>query len=281
MTKEIKAFIFELARNKKTLTDRVSGECLSSKIFTEFGVNVSSWSVRRSLNTLLHAPRRLMITFTLDNNAKIKRAAFAKKMIERDIDSNEIFFTDEKRFLLQRKPNKATELIRLDHETYIKLRQGDPDTVEMCSAPIPVKSKSFMVAGGVSSKGVGVLNFVIGTMNSFCYKQTIANYKADMVKNGVKIFQQDNAPSHTSKLSTKELEEQFGENYINDWPPHSPDINPIETIWSIVETKLRDREYKNAPRPQKKGVGNMEQNSTKSLRENMRILCREVQNRQP
>ena len=62
-----------------------------------------------------------------------------------------------------------------------------------------------MVAGGVSSYGVGKLNFCVGTMNSFAYKQTLLNYEKDIdyYKGlGIElIFQQDNTPCHTSKGS--------------------------------------------------------------------------------
>ena len=50
------------------------------------------------------------------------------------------------------------------------------------------------------------------------------------------IFQQDNAPSHTSKL----LKNFFQENDIKllPWPANSPDINPIENIWGHISFEL-------------------------------------------
>ena len=55
------------------------------------------------------------------------------------------------------------------------------------------------------------------------------------------IFMQDNAPIHTAK----KVKEQFEERGINvtDWPPYSPDLNPIEHAWK----RLKDTAAKMFP----------------------------------
>jgi hypothetical protein len=51
-------------------------------------------------------------------------------------------------------------------------------------------------------------------------------------------FMQDNAPIHTSALSKLWLEEHGVE--VIEWPPYSPDLNPIEHMWKFLKEKLND-----------------------------------------
>jgi transposase len=43
------------------------------------------------------------------------------------------------------------------------------------------------------------------------------------------IVIQDGAPSHRNLLTIKDLHER--RIYPIDWPPYSPDLNPIEKVW--------------------------------------------------
>ncbi len=51
-------------------------------------------------------------------------------------------------------------------------------------------------------------------------------------------FQQDNAPCHKAQIISDWFLEHDNEFTLLKWPPQSPDLNPIEHIWDVVERKI-------------------------------------------
>jgi len=116
-----------------------------------------------------------------------------------------------------------------------------------CLATVKGKGERIMVWGCIAYEGVGALTVINGTLDSIGYTRILSTYLHDSAnKLGLKdgfIFQQDNAPCHKSQYTM----EFFKESKVTllDWPPQSPDLNPIEHVWSYMKLKLTEKEVKN------------------------------------
>jgi len=201
-------------------------------------------TVQRFLKMKFGKARRLIKRPLLKPHHIAQRKSFADYIVKNEIDHKKIFFTDEKRFVMNFVPNKQTNQIRLSKEFQRKLKQDNEEVKKLLTVEVEKHPKGVMVAGGVSSYGVGKLNFIIGAMDSCAYQQTLEFYKQDIEhfkKMGVDlIFQQDNSPSHVSPGINKILS---GMNKLDFWPPNSPDLSPIENVWSEVQKKLEGHTF--------------------------------------
>ena len=98
-----------------------------------------------------------------------------------------------------------------------------------------------MVWGCMGWEGVGQLAEVEGRMDADQYVAILEDHLVPSIEeSGIfeeeAIFQQDNDPKHTSKKAKKWMEDHNIS--LLDWPPQSPDLNPIEHLWKHIKSEL-------------------------------------------
>ena len=93
---------------------------------------------------------------------------------------------------------------------------------------------------GISADGTTAARIFEGTMNGTSYcnvlQQELTQSVGKLPNKSAYTFQQDLVPWHTSKL----FQETMAKLKLNvlGWPAKSPDLNPIEMLWSILDKKL-------------------------------------------
>ena len=82
------------------------------------------------------------------------------------------------------------------------------------------------------------------TMDTKRYQKTLENHfiRYHRARQSTHLLQ-DSAPCHTSKVTQKWLRDHGVE--VIKWPGNSPDLNPIENLWSIFKGKLESKHCKN------------------------------------
>jgi transposase len=139
-----------------------------------------------------------------------------------------VIFTDESAFSLF--PNSIHPVIRRrPHEAF------SPTCISISNK---WRTPKVMVWGAISGAGVGPLHFCVGNVNQHVYKSILEEH-VDYLSNGLMV--QDNAPCHKTLLIRQWMEDN-GIVTI-PWPSCSPDLNPIEQVWSAMKTNIQGKRF--------------------------------------
>jgi predicted transcriptional regulator len=216
---------------KKILMDdsKLSAEGVKKRM-KEHEIDISATTIRKYLKDNHWVNRQSVWTAPISDLTRTKRLAFAKKWLRRGKCLLEnVIWSDET--TVKTNPNTRRE----SHWT----PSSTPRTRQL---KIHSGGKSQMFWGCISKYGVGPLITIDGTMDQNQYLEVLKNYfipelrAAEGLFSGKWTLMQDNAPAHTARM-IKEYLSKEGVTML-EWPPYSPDLNPIENIWNWIKKKV-------------------------------------------
>jgi len=198
-----------------------------------YGIDVHRSTVARSLRRSglgAFAKRKKPLLSLKHRKARL---AFSKKYKDWTIDQwKRVFFSDE------------TKINRYgsDGRQYCWKKRGERLRGQHVTPTLKHGGGSIMVWACFCAFGPGYCCQIEGNMTAEDYCGILDSDLRDSLDHFSgnipgPIFQQDNDPKHTARITREWLKDSGME--ILDWPPQSPDLNPIEYLWFIVKQKLK------------------------------------------
>lgn len=220
--------------DKQFVVDLIEADPENTLLDLQISTKISTSSCKTILNKKGFIYTSLIPMCRLTQQHKINRVNFANYFAHLPLGyARPIIFSDESTICININKRGIWRKRGFYPEEGFYIKESKPKSIMIWGAigPYGWRSKLVRVQGHVNSqKYIQILD----NSNTIQY---IAN-----VWNGNCFFQQDNAPSHVSAYTRSELVRRF--RFLLTWPAKSPDLSPIEQIWSWIKRELAGKTFR-------------------------------------
>jgi len=194
--------------------------------------NVSYRTVQRAAHNMGLQPYHIRYQPNITPAIAQRRIAYSHAYAQQDW--RVVVFCDEKKFQLFKRGHSRNDVVWSFSPTQIEPRR------------LVRNAPSVTVWAGISYNGKTALHFYRGTVDSAYYIQIL---QTTLIPSAQRLYHRhhwtllhDGATAHIAAATRQWMDAQHI-SYIPpiDYPSNSPDFNPIENIWSILNEKIQAR----------------------------------------
>jgi len=223
-TDETDAAIEEFADEKKRTVPK--------DIRKELQLDCSARTIRRRLDEVGLYGRVGRTEYVFDERDLQRRLSFAEGYANWSVtDWNRVIFSDETHIEVYGRSR-----------VWVQRPVGAAFDPDYMVERVP-HSERVSLWGCFCARGVGQAEIFVGEFNAPKYvdilQHNLIQTALDFYPREHWWFQQDNAPQHTSHLAQRWFHNHGVD--LLDFPPYSPDLNPIENLWSILKARIENR----------------------------------------